>query len=156
MTAKSQGDNNNANSIANDKPKLLTRAQIFAAHDLDTEDVPVPEWANGDAVCVRVSALTATDRDAFEQSCVMEVGGESKFTRVNIRAKLCARSIVDENGKRIFTDSDVMALGQKSAAALDRVFAVAMRLSKISGDDVKKLEKNSDSDDSVAPLSLSH
>jgi len=69
----------------------------------------------------------------------------------NVRARLCAISIVDETGKRMFSDEDVRALGRKSAAALDRVFAAAQRLSGLTDEDVEELAKNSDggqSDDS--------
>jgi hypothetical protein len=38
---------------------------------------------------------------------------------------------------------DINTLGQKSAAALDRVYEVAARLSKISKEDVDELAKNS-------------
>ncbi len=41
---------------------LLTKDDILGADDLATEDVEVPEWGG----CVRVRALTGTERDAFE------------------------------------------------------------------------------------------
>src|SRR5574337_644187 len=106
---------------------LLGRAAILATADLETEDVAVPEWGG----TVRVTAMSATERDAFEESCVSQpdANGDTRFVRSNIRAKLCARTMVGSDGKRLFTDADILTLGQKSAAALDRVFAVAMRLS---------------------------
>lgn len=50
----------------------------------------------------------------------------------NIQARLVAKSVVDEDGRLIFKDSDVYKLGLKNAAPLDRVFVVARRLSYIS------------------------
>ena len=59
--------------------------------------------------------------------------------RDNIRAKLVARCIVNEAGTREFSDSDITALGNKSASALDLIFGVAMRLSGIGDNDVDKM-----------------
>lgn len=128
---------------------VLGKDAILSAHDIEREYVSVDEWQKGAKVLV--TGLSATERDAFEESCIHDVRGEQKFSRANIRAKLCARTIVDEDGRRIFTDADIPALGRKSAAVLDRIFTVAMRLSKISSEDVDKLEKNSASDLSDEP-----
>jgi hypothetical protein len=120
---------------------LLKRDEILKASDLTFEDVDVPEWGG----VVRVRALSGAERDRFEQSCVVQQGKKTKMNMNNIRAKLCALTLVDEAGLRIFSDLDVEALGAKSAAALDRVFDVAQRLSGISDDDLEELEKNSES-----------
>ena len=61
----------------------------------------------------------------------------------NIRAKLVARCIIEDDGTPMFTQQDVHALGLKSSAALDRVFEVASRLSGISKDDLEELGKDS-------------
>jgi hypothetical protein len=71
----------------------------------------------------------------------------------NIRAKLVALTVVDEEGNRIFSDSDASALGKKSAAALDRVFEVAQRLSGLRPEDVEELSKNFGSDQSEDSIS---
>lgn len=116
----------------------LTRDQILAAPDLPREEVDVPEWGGS----VLVSGLSGTDRDAFEASIVEVQGSERKMDLENIRAKLVARSIVDDAGQRLFSDADVRKLGAKSAVALQRVFEVAQRLSGLTPADVKELAKN--------------
>jgi len=118
---------------------LLTREEILQAEDLPTEDVPVPEWGG----TVRVRALKGYERDKFEDSVTDQEGGTARVIAENLRAKLVALSIVDEQGKRLFSEDDVRRLGGKSAKALDRVFSVAQRLSGISSDDVDELVKNS-------------
>ena len=123
-------------------PVILTRDAILQAEDLPRELVEVPEW--GGAVYVR--SLTGTERDAFEFSIVEQRGRSAKMNLRNIRAKLVALSIVDGEGNRLFTDTDVKALGQKSAAVLDRLFAVAQRLSGLRDEDVEELAKNLESD----------
>jgi len=117
---------------------LLSKQQILAAPDLVTEDVPVPEWGG----TVRVRAITAADRDAFETSVVGD--GKGKRNLTNLRARLVALAIVDEAGQRVFAAEDVEALGNKSGAALDRVYAVAQRLSGLTEREVLELEGNSD------------
>jgi hypothetical protein len=49
---------------------------------------------------------------------------------------------VDDDGNRVFGDNDIEVLGGKSAAALNRLFAVASRLSGLSGSDVEELTEN--------------
>ena len=121
---------------------LLTRDAILQAQDLPTEQVHVPQWG-GD---VLVRALTGAERDRFEQSIVEQRGKNTRMNLQNIRAKLVALTVVDEQGNRIFKDEDVKWLGNKSAAALDRIFEVAQRLSGLRDEDVEELAKNSESD----------
>ena len=117
----------------------LTKEEILQANDLPTEVVPVPEWG-GDVI---VRTMTGTERDSFEQSIMDMNGRDASVNLTNIRAKLCSKAIVDEEGKRMFSDMEVNALGKKSASALDKIFAVAQRLNGLSDKDVKELVKNS-------------
>ena len=87
--------------------------------------------------------LTGKERDALEASMIEGKGKKAEVNLVNLRAKLVARSIVDEDGKRVFEDEDIPALAQKSASALTRVYEVAQRLSGITQEDVDELTKNS-------------
>ncbi len=118
---------------------ILSRDQILAAHDIATETVSVPEW--GGEVIVR--GMTGTDRDAFEASVVNMRDGTAAVDMRNVRAKLVASCVVGEDGARLFTDDDVLALGAKSAQALGRVFEVAQRLSGLTKEDVATLGKAS-------------
>lgn len=116
----------------------LTRDQILQAQDLPAENVHVPEWGG----VVRVRGLTGAERDKFEASIVVRKGDKTEFNPENMRAKLCAMCIVDEQGNRLFSDDDIKALGKKSAAALDRVFQVAQRLSGLQPGAVEEMVKN--------------
>ena len=117
----------------------LTRDAIFAAQDRAFEDVDVPEWGG----VVRLAVITGSDRDAYEASMYEMKGKEIKLNRDDMRAKLLARAIVDENLKRIFTDADIRELGKKSSKVIERLFTVAQRLNGMTDDNVKDLEKNS-------------
>ena len=114
---------------------MLTRDSILQADDLPKESVEVPEW--GGQVWVRT--LSGTERDAFEQSMVNK---KNKPNMDNVRARFAVLTICDEAGDRLFKAADADELGKKSAAALDRVFAVAQRLNGFSDQDQKDIAGN--------------
>jgi hypothetical protein len=103
---------------------FLTRDQILGAKDLTAVEVAAPEWGG----TVRVRMLTGTERDAFEAETVTRQGKRMQVNMVNLRARLVARTVVDEEGARLFSDADVVELAKKSSAALNRVFEAAQRL----------------------------
>lgn len=126
---------------------LLSREAILDANDLETDTVPVPEWGGE----VLVKALSGEERDAFESSLLIKVpvvGKPGEFTMEqessNLHAKFVARVIVDEAGNRIFNDSDIAALGRKSAAALHRVYDRAAEMSGLTATAQEEAEGNSD------------
>lgn len=117
---------------------LLTREQILAAQDIRYDTVPVPEWG-GEA---RLRSMTGADRDEYEQWLISQRGPDEKTNIRNLRARLVSLSIVDDAGQRLFSDADIEALGERSAAALDRVTEAASRLNSLSQRDVEALAKN--------------
>jgi hypothetical protein len=117
----------------------LTRDAILKAAVLKTEDVPVPEW--GGSVLVR--ELRGRERDEWEASLAVQRGRQMVPDVANMRAKLVARTVVDADGEPVFTQQDVAALGELSAAALDRVFEAASRLSALNPADVEEMGKAS-------------
>lgn len=117
---------------------LLTKEQIIASEDLNHEDVEVPEWGGS----VRVTAMSGSARDAFEDTLVKRVGDKVEQDLGNYRAKVCAACMVDESGTRMFSAKEVRALGDKSAIALERVFDVADRLNGLTRGSVETAAKN--------------
>lgn len=113
----------------------LSKDDILHAEDLRTEEVDVPEW--GGTVLVR--GLTGRERDEFEGSVLEQRGQKTVTNTANVRAKLAVKCVVDDTGQRVFADTDANALGEKSGAAIDRVFEVASRLSGLGDGDVKEL-----------------
>lgn len=128
--------------------KLLTAKEILEQDDTLFEDVEVPEWKG----TVRIRALTATERDEFEESITrVVVKGRGKHEQEKreivvrgIRAKLVARAAIGETGDRLFSDAEAEKLGRKSAAAMDRLFAVAQRLAGMTDKDVEELAGKSE------------
>lgn len=122
------------------KSKTLSAAQIFEADDSSIEWVDVPEWGGG----VFVKNMSGEERDAYEQSCMKKDGREYAPSLDNMRAKLLVQTVVDEDGKRLFTDSQVAKLGAKSARAIQRVYNVASKLNGITDADIEELAGNSE------------
>lgn len=115
--------------------KKLTRDLILQADDLPTTEVEVPEWGGW----VTVRGLTGAERDLYEQGMLSMIGPSVELNMANARARLVALCVVDEAGERLFSDQDVLALSQKSGAALDRVFQIAQKLSGLSNSDLGEL-----------------
>lgn len=129
--------------------ELLTRDVILQADDILIEDVYIPEWGG----TVRVRGMTGTERDKFESEIVEQDRGEVRVQAENLRAKMLALVCINADGSKLFQQSDIEALGGKSAAALQRLFEVAQRLSGLTEADVEELTKNIDGDQSEDSIS---
>ncbi|MBU3694794.1 MAG: hypothetical protein FGM40_08210 [Rhodocyclaceae bacterium] len=119
--------------------KILSKTDILNSHDMRIQTVAVPEWGGS----VRLRTLTGAERDAFEATLVRVVDGKRVPEMDNLRAKLLAATIVDEQDRQVFSASDVAALGRKSALALDRVFSVAQALNGMGVEGMEEALKNS-------------
>ena len=110
---------------------------------LKQEVVEVPEWGG----IVRVRELTADERDEYEQS-LMEARRFGKKIEVkpnfkSAKAKIVCKCIIDEAGNRMLADKDVLWVGKKSSAVLNRLADVIQRLSGMMEKDLEDLEGNS-------------
>lgn len=117
---------------------LLTRDEILNADDRKTEEVEVPEW--GGSVLVRT--LSGKERDAYESGTITVKSGKQVENFENLRARLVALCLVDEKGVRLFNTKDVTSLGNKSAAALQRVYNKCQELNAVTDKDVEELTEN--------------
>jgi len=122
------------------QPVELDRQAILNAEDLPMERMDVPEWGG----FVYVRTLTGAERDAFEDASIKGRGRNRRFSLRNVCARLVVMAVCDERGRRVFRDGDAERLGEKSAAALNRVYRVAARLSAISEEDIEDLAGNSE------------
>ena len=117
---------------------FLTRDQIVEADDTEYDTVPCPEWG-GD---VRLKSIKGRQRDEYEQSLIVERGGNRSMNLRNARAKLIVLCAVDEQGNLLFTPDDLNVLGRKNAKPLDRLFDACRKLAGLTDDDVEKLTEN--------------
>lgn len=118
--------------------KKLSKEDIFNSVDLPREIIEIKEW-DGE---VTIRGLTGSERDEFEAQIFTGEGKNRKFNHSNLRARLLTLTICDEAGNRIFSDADVEKLGKKSSKIMDKLFAIAQRLSGLGEKDVAELLKN--------------
>ena len=130
---------------------MLTKEEIIKADDLNCEEIEVEEWGGS----VRVRCMTGNERDAFEASIYEIKGNNAHIVRENFRAKLIARTLIDENGKRLFTDKEINLVGEKGAKPLDKVFKVAQKLNGLSQADEDEFVKNSEGEEGDSSISTS-
>lgn len=134
----------------------LSKKQILEADDIPIDDLEVPEWGG----MIRMRGLTGEQRDDYETT-IMQQNEEGQWSSTkealqNARAKLVVLTIIDAEGKLVFDQKDVEALGKKSAVALNRVWNKARELSGLVEGDLEKLVGNSEADQSDDSSSDSH
>lgn len=115
----------------------LTKEQILAMDDRPRERVEV--WGG----YVNVATISGAERDQFEAWLVSQADAKGPTRYRNTRAKLVAMALVDDEGKRLFTDAEAEKLGDKNPVELDKLYDVARRLSGLGEKEVEELEKNS-------------
>ena len=113
---------------------ILSKDAILSKEDVKTKQIHIPEW-EGDVI---ISTMSGYARDRFEASVIGKNGGANT---INIRAKLVASTLVDEQGKLIFSEDDILKLGKKSSTALDRIFEEAQKLNNIGEQEIDELAK---------------
>lgn len=118
----------------------LTKDQIIAADDLGMLRVEVPQWrdAEGNPGVVFIRVMSVGERDAYEREWI----GKRETGVENFRAKFLARCLCDENGRRLFTDEDVVLLANKSALVCGELWRKAMVHNALMEGDVEELAKN--------------
>lgn len=110
---------------------MLNRDQILGVIDVTIQKVEVKEW--GGEIFIR--SMSAADRESLAQS----ISGEGNK---NTMARAVALCVCDEQGKRLFTNNDASALGDKSASAMDRVFKAIVKLNGMGEEAGETARKN--------------
>ena len=103
---------------------MLTRDMILQASDLSRQAVDIPEWG-GSAF---IYEMTGTELDGYQSSLMDGSGTVTPAKLIDARARLVAICLRNNDGNRLFTDTDVAALGRKNGRILDRLWKVARDL----------------------------
>lgn len=115
--------------------------EALLAATTPTEVVQIPEIG----LSVIVRGMTGAERDSYVFGCMKGHGKRRELDATNMSAKLVAFCCIDEGGKRVFSDEDVVALGQTRADVIDRLYTVAQRLSGLRQEDTDELGQTSGS-----------
>lgn len=107
----------------------MNKAQILAPKPPKSEPVEVPEWGG----TVNVVCMSAIERDGMDVELFNMPDGEGM---TNFRARVLVRAVRDENGARIFEDTDAEALGQQPNDVILRLYAVAKRLNGLNTSEI--------------------
>ena len=127
--------------------KVLTRGDILTSDDRPCELYHFPDWGGW----LYMRGMTGTQRDEIEQS-ITATGDKQDIT--GARARVASRCIVNEDGTPMFTEKDVVALGEKSALCLALAFRIGSKLSGMSDDAMKEIEGNSKAVQSASSTSV--
>ena len=111
---------------------VLGKNAILTADDFEYANVPCAEWGGE----VRVRGLTAAD-----QAYIAKLSNQDKKEVLTLNVFI--RGVVDENGERIFTVTDMEELKKRSYAVIERVAKKIIELtSPGDADAVENLRKN--------------
>jgi len=114
----------------------LTREEILAKRSVrPRQPVEVPGLGT-----LYVAKFSAKDRDRFEE--IVTGGVPGKVNLKNVRAQVAALMIVDEDGKRLFSDGDADALGELDTDAIQAVVDAGFKLNGIKADELEDAVKN--------------
>lgn len=107
---------------------LLTREAILGAKDRQFVEVEVPEWGGA----VRLGSLTGDQTIEL-----IDIDAKSRMTW------LIATTVVDSQGRPVFTPEDMKELGARHPEALRRVWRAALALNKMTPEAAEEQRGNS-------------
>ena len=94
--------------------------------------------------------MSGNQRNEYERQVVKEVPAGNRMARRagqttteirrdEIKARMVVWCVMDPHGQPMFTEADIPAINEKSAAAIEKIVEVASRLSGLDDDDVGNL-----------------
>jgi len=121
--------------------KVLNAEQIFefCQKQNKAEPLKVKEWGG----TVLLNPMTGLMRDKFEAKAMdLNQGAKEGYNVTGLRAWLAAQLIVDEEGKRVFSDTDVEALNAMPNGGLERVWREVKKRNALGAEFVSEAGKN--------------
>lgn len=98
----------------------------------EIQKVPMPEWGQGS--CLHIRTMSGKQREETEE--LAGKGGK------NLRTLVFVYSVCNEKGDLQFNKDDMPLLNEGNGKLLDRVFFAALKLNKMSEEDVEAAKKN--------------
>jgi len=126
---------------------MLSREELLGINDVKIEDIHVPVWD----VDVSIRKLTRGQQDEYSRrrfgspKMTQDIRNKSQEVESSVDifghdAWLVAQGVCDENGKRIFKNTDIPKLDEKDGEAIG---FIANQIVKFSGmvEDIEELEE---------------
>ena len=96
----------------------MNKKDLFKSYSLATSEVSVPNWSDEP---IRIQELSAAAIDK------MRGLGEGKELKAAVLSII--HGVIDENGKRVFTDADLNNLMDMSVTDLNKVSEAVLKVS---------------------------
>jgi hypothetical protein len=123
--------------------RRLSVEDILAAPDINTLEVPVPEW--GGAVCVK--SFSKAQLDAIQrQSVTKDRFGKERRDDARFEALLFVAGVAEPT----FTEEQYAKLAEKSAVAVGRVMQAIVKINGLSEASIVDAEKSVGPEDDAA------
>ena len=113
----------------------LSRDDVLKANDCVVEKVEVPGWKG----YVYVKMMTGEERARFFEGTKKDEPDGQTW------ARQCVCSVVDKDGKPLFTDADIPELVKKNGAVLQRLSMISSRINGLTESALREMVKNSGS-----------
>lgn len=120
----------------------LGRDTILGHNSLETAEVECPEWG-GTILC---RALSGRERGIVEglflHAQQTDFNHRSLADLGDVKTRTVLMAAIDEDGDRLFTNSDLDKLGALSAAPIDRIAAKVLGMSGVGDAEMEELESS--------------
>lgn len=92
-----------------------------------------------DDVKYTIKEMTIKESTEYEMGLLRFVKGEPVYNTENAKTKLVILTLCDENGKRIFDNSDIATVNALPASVVNKIYNLAVEINSL---DPVKSEKN--------------
>lgn len=112
---------------------FVSREQFLSKRPRRIREIDIPDFGK-----IRVQELTAYERGKFESRFTAK---KAKSVQ-QVRELIAIESVVDANGSRMFTDSDIEALGSVPAHVMEAITKAYHELNSSDDADIEALVGN--------------
>lgn len=120
----------------------LSKDEILGAADQSFTELEISEWRG----TIRIGNISAAEKGKYESGLFkFNADGTRTINEKNLatlRTRLIVACVVDDEGKRVFTEKDIEALGEKSAAVIQDVFEACQEHNGMEPPAVDEIEGN--------------
>jgi len=121
---------------------MTLREQFFSMGEVPVEQVRLAVGT------IYVRGMTAKERSEYDAQFRLASGKPNRRKQLMARALMVVQHCEDEDGNKLFTESDLATIEAMPAAVIEPIVDAACRVSGMTAEDVDEAAKNSDEADS--------